>query len=565
LEEGIKVKSRKSYAAILVLLLLTGIFSLCDIPPIKIVSADAAEFRIAPLNPKFVEWQEKQKQSEIQIKTSEPLSRGGVIPDPVDWSHLAKTQYRPSETTPLPVSYDARTDGAVTDVRNQYPYWTCWAFSAFASLESTQKKLGITQDFSERHLAWFAFNDHKGRISFTKLFPDEGVYYQVGNNSMAAAILSRGTGPVAEEDCPYSNDMEPADDTLPRILDVTDVYRLYISPLDDSPDSLANRKKTNDAIKRLIMSEGVVSILFCFENEYFDVNYWEAYCFEEVNPNHAVAIVGWDDDYSFKSATLSPPENGAWIVKNSYGAGWGKDGYFYLSYYDKSFLGDIALFKGKPVNSYKMYLYDPLGHMDEISPLEINAMWGANIFTADEDERIEAVAFNTSDAFTDYEIRIYKNPTKDNPSRGTLAAVQTGNCAYAGYHTIPMDSPVPVRSGDTFSVVIKISKDESPIFFPVEANIPGFSDKATSKAGESFISVDKDLTSVSTWFDLYLLNLVRDDESDPYYITNLCIRALSNPNPVKSSGGGCNTGTASAAVFAVLMVVWGSRRRKFSR
>ncbi|MDR2522846.1 MAG: lectin like domain-containing protein [Synergistaceae bacterium] len=538
-------------------LLLVGIFLLSGALLREARGADSAES--APVNPKFLEWQENVRQAEIQKGISSGFSRGGVIPDPVDRSHLGKARYRSLRaaapnlpfSSNLPASYDARVHGCVTPVRNQNPFGTCWAFGAFASLESTQKKLGNTHDFAERHLAWFVYTDYKEFPSFTPESSSD-IYNNGGNAPKAAAMLTRGTGPVDETTNPYSNTsyMAPADESAPKILDVTDVW--YLSIADVSGSALgSDREATYEAMKRLIITEGVVNVTYydydgstspSGESDYYNTTHAAYYYDARENTNHSVAIVGWDDNYPKNNFNRTPPSDGAWLVKNSWGENHGINGYFWISYYDRT-LDFVALFKGKPVNSYKTtYLYDPLGETASEGSRNDNSMWGANVFKATEDGQIEAVAFNTSNTQTDYEVRIYKNPTS-HPSSGALQgdATTTGSHLHAGYHTVTLRNPVRVNNGEKFAIAIKITRNTAPIYFAAEEAWAYYAENATASLGQSFLAFTQggEVGPETVWDDLYNTNDT----------ANFCIRALSNP---VSSGGGGGGGGCDSGFFGVI-------------
>ena len=96
-------------------------------------------------------------------------------------------------------------------------------------------------------------------------------------------------------------------------------------------------KEFRDAVKKHIMQNGglYTSIVGTgLGNAYVRPDNNELWA------NHAVTIVGWDDNYSKDNFLITPPGDGAWIVKNSWVSEWGDNGYMYVSYYDGSLSTD---------------------------------------------------------------------------------------------------------------------------------------------------------------------------------------------------------------------------------
>ncbi|MEE1151471.1 MAG: lectin like domain-containing protein [Methanobrevibacter sp.] len=172
-----------------------------------------------------------------------------------------------------------------------------------------------------------------------------------------------------------------------------------------------------------------------------------------VAPNHDVSIVGWDDNFPKEKFLTPPPGNGAWIVKNSWGSGWGDNGYLYVSYYDQSLLpyvpGSIgtsatAIIFENTVPYNKNYQYDIVWAGSFVpSNGTISYM---NVFEALDDDLIAAVGtyFNRSDV--NYKVEIYVNDE--------LRLTQEGVSPFVGYHTIKLDEYIPIKKGDVFKAVM---------------------------------------------------------------------------------------------------------------
>jgi len=111
--------------------------------------ADVPHGQVAPLNPDFLQWHEDYLRGTYHpwSASGHPL---GAAPSPLDLSHL-KGQGGVSEPRSYPSSYDLRTYGKMTGVRDQDGCGVCWAFASLGSMESTLET-AETRDFSENNM-----------------------------------------------------------------------------------------------------------------------------------------------------------------------------------------------------------------------------------------------------------------------------------------------------------------------------------------------------------------------------------------------------------------------------
>lgn len=402
----------------------------------------------------------------------------------------------------FPAYYDLRALGRVTSVKNQSSSGCCWAFAAYASLESNLLPEEY-RDFSENNL--------KNNSGFD--YSPNNTY---GNHIMATAYLARWSGAVNESDDPYDPDStsSPAGLTVQKHVQNVD----WLPGRTDSLD--------NDFIKKALMESGAV-----YSTMYFDDNLDGSGCFNDAydtyysstlgESNHAVAIVGWDDSFDKNKFIDSnngtvPPGNGAFIVKNSWGTWWGDKGYFYVSYYDKNFAMYInALFNGaEDTSNYKsIYQYDPLG-VDCYLTYKTDTGWMSNVFTASANEVLSAVSFYTLEPDTSYEVYICSDYTGKADLENNRVLKAAGSISEMGYHTVKLNSSVPLTSGKKFAVIIKNTTSGYECDMPIERPFSGYSSKASASPGQSYASYDG-----TDWSDV--IYTVAD--------TNLCIKAFTKP------------------------------------
>ena len=435
--------------------------------------AETAQF--APINPDFIEYQRNIQAEPMSARTDEDEELLGYVPASISITAMAGAE-RAKKAAPrsFPATYDLRQSGRLTSVKDQRISGPCWSFAAMASLESCRLP-GAAYDFSEKNMV----NLHGWDWSYT-----DG-----GNGVIAMAYLCRWDGPVNESDDPYpAGTWQSSQSGLPVQKHIQQVRMILgkSSPTD------------NDDIKQALTDHGAVfASYYHTSNSYSSVNY--AYYYTGTNRgNHAVAIVGWDDNFDRTRFPVAAPSNGAYIVKNSWGTAWGDAGYLYVSYYDSKFAHeDMFVFhNAEPVGNYsRCYQYDPLGWLNSFK-----APWAAAIYTASASEPLQAVGFYSATAAS-YELYIYTNVAAGSPRSGALASSMSGTLPAAGFHTVPLATPAEVVAGQRFSIVLRLINGGD---YPqaIEYRYSGLTSAATAAPGQTFYSTDgsqfTDLTALES-------------------------------------------------------------------
>ena len=244
-----------------------------------------------------------------------------MTPEEFQAKHLG---YAPSSTprdveilTPAltqSASVDWRTKGIVNPVKNQGQCGSCWAFSAVAAIEGAMaQSTGSLQNFSEQQL-----------VDCSKLYGNHGCNGGLMDNAFKY-VMSKGL--TTSDNYPYK--------AVDQVCNTQAVSK-KVAHLSSFKDVTAN----NSAALKAAATLKVVSVAIQANAimQYTGGVFNNKACGTSLN--HGVSVVGYGTDAS---------AGDFWIVRNSWGATWGEQGYIRMAIVDGQGMCGINMDPSYPV------------------------------------------------------------------------------------------------------------------------------------------------------------------------------------------------------------------------
>ena len=372
----------------------------------------------------------------------------------------------------IPSTYNSVDEGFVTSIKNQNPYGNCWAYAACSVAESYLIKKGMASsdiDLSEAHLNYYMYHNKGDKYENTDNDQTNVIgkysFTDVGADPRMLQLAMSNFGLASETIYPISKittmqgSKEDQNNTQ---------YVMTNSNL------LCQQAKGNESIiKQVILDNG--SVLACYydtSTAYKNSNYYNA---NEVNSfNHAISIVGWDDSYAANNFDNKPTRNGAWLIKNSWGTGFGNQGYFWMSY-DEYSLGSVYSYEFKNKDEENIYQYDGTNNALRYT-LSSNTSTYANEFLVKRtNEELNAVSVGSATSNIPYKLEIYTNLTDiNNPTSGNCEVNQNGIIENDGINYIKLSKGISLKDNTYYSIVFTLfGTNENNASIMLDATLKG--------------------------------------------------------------------------------------------
>lgn len=484
-------------------LLVTGLaMSMClnQMPPTVLVRAS----QNTNSNSKF----------EVEVNNSK-ASRYGYI-KPAGQSYATNPKSKLKKAAQLPARYGSMEK----DVRDQNPFGTCWAFAGIGSFEyAVDKKTGSNTDYSEEHMIQRLSKN--GDTGYQITSKDTG-----GNEYMYSGYFTSGYGPVSDSLFPYDTTKSTLQ-IIPSILNTKGNYRAtdvqFFKTTDDKNGAL--NSETVNTVKQAVYNNGSATCGITWDSSMIQedkVSYYNSDDNARNDSNHEVLIVGWDDDYSadhFEGVT----KNGAWLVRNSWGNNIGDNGYFWVSYQDKSLIPSCTIRSYEEVSDD-----DTIYNLDESGALYPQVTYDGysqvgfiNSFSLKKREKLKEVTFYEAETGSQYQL--FYIPVKDDGSLdigNKQAITEKKTLDFPGYHTEKITKEINAKKA---AIMVMIDSNEDSAGLGAEGSISDGRKKLyipTLEKGQSYIYVDNevdDLYDMGTNFGNWSIKLVTEKEDSAFY------------------------------------------------
>ncbi|MBR2289468.1 MAG: bacterial Ig-like domain-containing protein [Clostridia bacterium] len=460
-------------------------------------------------------------------------------------------------------------------IRNQQDTTMCWAFAGLSTLETnlaltnykTGRNLSKVYDYSERHVNYattrFFAGNVENKFGFNRAPGSGANWYAVEN------YLTNGQGAIAESQMPFENNgnIIGIEEIENKTVETRVYDTVYFSNYNEMEET--ERLEEMDKIKQHIQNYGAVfgsihgdtteSINYsCYNNDT-----GAKYCShpEEHPTDHAISIIGWDDEYGLENfdENARPANPGAWIVRNSWGEeieydvatlkqevfatysdacrahGWnsaeeipdefiaealgyqirngniimpiGDHGLMYVSYEDCNIGSTLCgITKAADEVDYDfIYQYNELFAAVGIE-LNTDSTFICNIFEKETSdvEYLTGVALSAPET---YICKVYVNPNGTGKTKSDLQLVEleagTSETIDRGFHTLEFAEPVEL-TGDSFVVAVEIEGTRDGKIGILTEGVINDTDTfhyVITEQNKCFIASSADL-DLCSWFDL---------------------------------------------------------------
>lgn len=464
-------------------------------------------------------------------------------------------------------------------IKNQQQTNECWTFATISSLETNlalanyknNKNTSKVYDYSERHMDYST-----SKTFLNNEINTEGYNREVGtggNWAFAETYLTSGNGAIDENLMPFENNEDIIDISKIKNKKVSSQVYDTIAFADYKTATETNAIEIKNQIKQHIKNYGAVyasihgnslndSLFPCYNNET-----GAKYCKNTLlhRADHAVSIIGWDDNYSITNfpEDARPTSAGAWIVRNSWGEkyeitytevkemifegskdqciqeGWnsaeeipdeqveklatnngysidqehkiiykkiGDNGLMYISYEDCNISkGMYGIINAKDYINYEnIYQYDKFYPTDSIGGSFKNVLM-CNIF----EKKTKGKEYLTQislQALQQYTCKVYVNPNGESKLKKDLQEVMLKagktETIQAGYNTLEFETPIEIK-GSKFAIVVEVEGKNNSIYIPLENNAENIDvlNQVEVEKEKCFIAIGNDLENC-TWSDL---------------------------------------------------------------